>query len=381
MMTGNNDDSGLLHKPSILIDRQIFNLQRSGGISRYFSELGRALADREDWEVIWDLGRTANRHVVEAEISPGLLLAGSSATGDWVRRLRKVASRRITAEWRQAVAIHHTFYDPAILALTPGAVRISTIHDMTPEIYPEWFPTGNPHRGKQQYVAASHAVVCVSDATRTRLLDLWGPLRQPSHVIPLGVSPRFSEPAPSFSATEPYLLFVGSRAGYKDFTTLLAAVAALPQRFAKTKILCVGGGRFTRAELAAQEQLGLRGRVRQREVTDTELVGLYRGAAAFVFPSRSEGFGLPTLEALASGTPVVLSDIAVFREVADTAGVYFRPGDVAELSDVLSRVLTQSHNPLAALGAQRAADFTWAATARATAAAYDDALAYARSYG
>ena len=365
----------------VLIDRQIFDLQRSGGISRYFAELSEQLSATTDWEVELDVRRTTNRHLAASRLAKGFPFAASTRFSEQIRRINRRLTPTIGDSWRKADAIHHTYYDPEILKLTPGACRVTTVHDMTPEAHPQWFPAGNPHRGKREHVRAADSLICVSEATRDQLLAQWGSFAQPIHVVPLGVHPRFSGPAAGYSGDVPYLLFVGSRTGYKDFATLLAAVAQLPSRLSDTRLLCVGGGRFTRSELEAQGQLGLTERVTQCDATDSELVRLYRGAAAFVFPSHSEGFGLPTLEALASGTPTVLSDIPVFREVADTAGYFFEPGDAADLSDTLGLVLTQTRNPVAVLGRQRAADFTWATTAKATAGAYDDAVAYARSHG
>ena len=106
-------------------------------------------------------------------------------------------------------------------------------------------------------------------------------------------------------------------------------------------------------------------------VSKDELARLYRDAAALLLLSRYEGFGLPVLEAMASGTPVVLSDDAALREVAGDAAVYVEDGDAA----AAVRLALAERERLAAAGIARAARFSWGETARLTAAAYRRVLA------
>ena len=113
-------------------------------------------------------------------------------------------------------------------------------------------------------------------------------------------------------------------------------------------------------------------RVRQLQVTDEALPGVYAQALAFVFPSRHEGFGLPTLEAMASGIPAVLADSSSHPEVGGEVARYFPPGDAAALATVLEELVgdEELRAELGKAGVVRAAGFTWEATARATAVAY-----------
>jgi glycosyltransferase involved in cell wall biosynthesis len=194
-------------------------------------------------------------------------------------------------------------------------------------------------------------------------------------VTHLGVDQAFSaDVPPPVQAPPRYVLFVGRRDGYKDFATLADAFAGLPDD--GTVLVAVGGGRFTDAELARLARLGIAGRTRHVEADDSALPAWYAGALAFVFPSRYEGFGLPTLEAMASGTATVLADSSSHPEVGGDVARYFPPGDSDSLCQVLAEILGDERlrASLARKGVSRAAEFTWVAAARATAAVYAAAL-------
>ncbi len=159
-----------------------------------------------------------------------------------------------------------------------------------------------------------------------------------------------------------YLLYVGAIQARKD--PLAAADAAT-----EVGLPLVVVGPEKEPELA--RQLRARGADLRGYVAGDELLELYRGAAALVFPSRYEGFGLPLLEAMACGTPVAAADEPALREVGGDAAIYARPG---ELADAVRRLLVEREIFVAA-GLERARLFTWAETARRTLAVYDEVLA------
>ena len=207
-------------------------------------------------------------------------------------------------------------------------------------------------------VRTARRVVTVSERTRQDLEELYRVPREKIVVIPNGVDPRFSP------GGEPrdYLLYVGAVQARKD---PLAAVAAA--RESGLRLVVVGPEK--EPELA--RQLRAAGAEVRGYVDDDELVQLYREAAALVFPSRYEGFGLPVLEAMASGTPVVATPDPAVQEVAGEAAVY-APRD--ELGDAVRVALTERPR-LAAAGLERARAFSWEAAARRTLALYEEVLA------
>jgi glycosyltransferase involved in cell wall biosynthesis len=202
-------------------------------------------------------------------------------------------------------------------------------------------------------------VIAVSERTRADLVELYGIPSERIVVTSHGVDPLFR---PDGSARAEYLLFVGAVQQRKDPLAALRAAegAGLP-------LVVVGPAK----DLALARELHRRGASVRGWVEKEELAELYRGAAALVLPTRYEGFGLPVLEAMASGTPVVTTPDAALREVAGDAAVY---ADRDGLADAVRSAL-ERRTELAAAGLARARRFSWQETARRTADAYRAALA------
>jgi glycosyltransferase involved in cell wall biosynthesis len=202
-------------------------------------------------------------------------------------------------------------------------------------------------------------VLAVSKRTRADLVELYGLPPERIGVTPHGVDPVFR---PDDAATNGgYLLFVGAVQARKNPLAALRAAdeTGLP-------LVVVGPAK----DAALADELSRRGASVRGWVTKGELAELYRGAAALVLPTRYEGFGLPVLEAMASGTPVVATPDPALREVAGDAAVYAEPDEFAA---ALRRAL-ERRGELAAAGLERARLFTWAETARLTADVYRAAL-------
>ncbi len=201
-------------------------------------------------------------------------------------------------------------------------------------------------------------VLTVSERTKADLVGRYRVAETKVTVTPNAVDPSF---APG-GAHDGYLLFVGAIQARKDPLSALAAARSVG-------LPLVVAGPEKDAELAARLRAGgaeLRGYVEK-----SELAELYRGAAALVLPSRFEGFGLPVLEAMASGTPVVAADEPALREVGGDAAVYAENGDFGSAA----RTALVDRDRLSAAGIARAALFSWAETARRTAEVYRQVLA------
>jgi glycosyltransferase involved in cell wall biosynthesis len=247
------------------------------------------------------------------------------------------------------------------LPLRTSGASVVTVHDLSFERDPELMPRRDrwvfkivvPRSAKR-----ADRVIAVSDRTRDDLLELYGLAEEKIRVIPHGVDPAFS---PGGGEGGGYLLFVGAVQRRKDPRAALEAALELRMP------LVVAGPERERALAAELRRLGadLRGYVEKRE-----LVRLYRGAAALVVPSRYEGFGLPVLEAMASGTPVVAAPDPALVEVAGQAAVYADQGD---LSGAILHALDHRAE-LKAAGLERAAGFSWAEAARKTVDVYRELL-------
>jgi glycosyltransferase involved in cell wall biosynthesis len=238
---------------------------------------------------------------------------------------------------------------------------VVTIHDLSFEREPGVmslpdrlvFKAAVPHAARR----AAH-VLAVSERTKADLVELYRVPPEHVTVTPNGVDPVF---APGAARTDSYLLFVGAVQARKD---PLAAAAAAQE----VGLRLVVAGPPKDASLA--RELEARGADVRGYVSKEALADLYRGAACLVLPSRYEGFGLPALEAMASGTPVVAYPDAALREVAGDAAEFARPGELAE---AIRRVLAD-RDRYARAGLARARLFSWTETARRTIDVYRQVL-------
>jgi glycosyltransferase involved in cell wall biosynthesis len=215
-------------------------------------------------------------------------------------------------------------------------------------------------------------ILTLSELTKRDLIELYGVPDEKIVVTPPGVDAVFTPNGPHPQA-KPYALFVSSLQPRKDPVTAIEALALLGDD--DLRLVLVGPDKGGRAEAErTAERLGLTTRVEFRgHVSLDELAALYRAAACFVFPSRYEGFGLPVLEAMASGTPVVTTAAGALPEAAGDAAILVPQRSPVELAGGIERALAD-RDRLVAAGLARAAQFNWAETARRTLAVYRELL-------
>jgi glycosyltransferase involved in cell wall biosynthesis len=361
----------------ILFDHQIFSLQARGGISRYVSGLAEAL----------NLGRMAEAEIFAGYHGSQLLREHRSP---WIRghyvpllprtlRLRRrlndfLTRRRLHSQ--PADVVHETYFR-ASSNYPPHNPTVVTVHDLIHFLYPEVEPGADELRRIQQAaIARATRIICVSENTKRDLLRCMPVASERITVIHLGVS-FASRPLPPLPSTrrdaERYLLHVGPRQGYKNFDLLLRVLAersALPENI---RVVAFGGGAFTPQEHQRVRELGLDpARIIHRTGDDAALERCYLGASALVCPSRYEGFGLPPLEAMALGCPVVSSRGGSLPEIVGNAALLFDPENTSELMEALVPVLTSPAlvNGLRVRGQRRAAEFSWEKCASQTAQVY-----------
>lgn len=283
----------------------------------------------------------------------------------------------LNAPWRyrKADLIHQTYYHPRFLKVASRTPKAMTIHDMIPERLPDSFRT-NPHLAKSEFLRQASLVLCVSEATRNDLLDWMPKLTALVRVTPLGVSSEWWEPDDfNLTRSQPKILFVGARDGYKDFSVLLDAIDRIGG--STVGLTIVGGGPLNHSELLRLSQIPDLRFEHHRSISDDALRRLYRESAVFVFPSRMEGFGLPVLESLAAGTVVVTSDADALVEASQGYSMTFARGHVESLADTLQSALDLPERERVqriSEGIAFAKTQTWQRTVKLTAEAYAEIL-------
>jgi glycosyltransferase involved in cell wall biosynthesis len=269
-------------------------------------------------------------------------------------------------------------YCPANLAPLASRRNAVVIHDLAALAHPEWY--GRTYAAWQGVVLPAVArrarlVLTVSRFARDEIVERLGVPAASVAVVPNGVSGAFSpstDPGPAREAlglVRPYVLALATRSARKNIAVLGEAAAAL--RPLGIELVTAGGGRgyLRGGELPPGRALGY--------VPERLLPGLYAGALALAMPSLYEGFGLPCLEAMACGTPVVAADRAALPETCGGAALLADPGDPEAFAAALLRAATDESERArrTAAGRDRAAGFTWQRTAQLTDAALAAAVA------
>ena len=282
----------------------------------------------------------------------------------WEQMLLPVAALRLRLD---------VLYNPGFTApIFCGCPQVTVFHDLQHQRHPEYFRWFDlPFWNFFLYWSArvSRTVIAISDATHDDLVRWYRLPETKLRTIPSGVDPRFFELAQR-RAPEQFLLGVSTLHPHKNLDGLLRAFAVFRESHPDYSLKVSGFHGFFSPQLhALRESLHLEDSVEfPGWIPREDLYDLYRRAAAFIYPSLFEGFGLPVLEALAAGVPTACSDVQPMDGIAGEAALKFDPRDPAAIADAM-RVLVEDdavRKRLSEAGPKRAAEFDWRTTARLT---------------
>lgn len=355
----------------IVFDNIIFSQQRSGGVSRVWSKIIQPY-----------IGDNRCRFIENADCENNLYRRDMP-----IASVARVHDHYLPRKIAQYLNFSRDFFDGAFVFHSsyfrvnkaPGCKNVTTVHDMIYEKMRSGIGSALHLHQKVEALQMSDAVVCVSEHTRKDLLEHY-PFCTDKRVvvIPNGVEgfrklESNLELLDQFGIKKPksYFLYVGHRQGTaKGFDLVYDAIDMLGR-----ELQCVVvGNPFTKSELAIIRQRGHEKRILNvGKVSDSELNHLYSQARFFFFPSFYEGFGIPPLEAMSAGCPVLASNRSSVPEVVGDAGVLFDPSDLGSLESGLSRVLqNEIRGNLIALGIERATNFSWKPVVERYAALYSE---------
>jgi glycosyltransferase involved in cell wall biosynthesis len=363
----------------IAFDFQVFLFQEYGGISRYYGRLASALNSLDGVEARIFAPLHLNAYLAElpAGMVKGRDVRHWRKSKKLFRAINAMSSRLLMRAYKPNV-VHETYYSSTSLAFK-GVPVVVTVHDMIHERFPEMFPAKDQtSKLKRAAVEKADQVICVSENTRKDLLEYFGTAEKKVSVVHHG----FQEFSHGVGASDrlmsigekPYFLYVGQRSGYKNFDRFIRAFASSQKLRNGYRVVCFGGGAFRQEEWRAFHELGLEeAQTVQVGGDDSAMAHCYQHAFALVYPSLYEGFGLPPLEAMSVGCPVIGSCTSSIPEILGPAAEYFDPASIESMREGLERVAISSdrRRELVRLGGERYKQFTWQRCAEETLAVYE----------
>ena len=355
------------------------------GIGRYALELARGLPEHPAIDQV-------RYFVLQGWVPLQNLLAAESGGGVHAAASRPGLRNRLAGN-RAAVRVYHAliphwqrwqlraeqgaiYHSPNyFLPPFPGRT-VATIHDLSHHLHPQFHPAARidyMRRALPGCLRRADHLITDAESVRQELVEHYGYPAERITAIPLGASPAFRPHTPEEASAhiaqwdlQPngYSLYVGTIEPRKNLDRLLTAYESLPQVLRQRFPLVLAGGSGWRSEHTHQRmaRAASAGWLRYlRYVSQADLPALYAGARVFVYPSLYEGFGLPVLEARASGVPVVTSNCSSLPEVIGSTGLQIHPEDEAALAQAIVRVLQDDPWRMQAseAGLRRSAQFSW----------------------
>ncbi len=360
----------------ILYEGAIFQILKCGGVARCFTELIHHLPSDCQPLVVGPANESPDFRRPDASYRG----VSTEPAVPWLRKwTRDRMQRQITevVEKTEADLEHWTYYSGLCRRPIRRGNRplIVTVLDFVHEAFPSLDPSGKHIAIKNEAIRCADQLICISQSTHDELCERFPEAREKASVVPLGTSLADVEPAdlPAEVAGRPFVLFVGRRNSYKNFAVVWEAWKHLRDSLPQDARLVIVGPPMKRRESAELDWKDDGSAILMPDASDAVLRKLYEHARAFLFPSKAEGFGLPSLEAMAAGAPVMVSDLPVMREVVGDCGYYFDPDDADMVADMMRLALTDGlpdADSIIRSARERAATFSWADTARATADVY-----------
>jgi len=362
----------------VLYDYRAWYMQKYGGVSRYFYEIIKHNTCAGRLHATIFAGLYQNQYGIENINNFNIVVTGkkisyprkSARLFKFINELSFLGVSRFNSS--QYDIYHPTYYyfhRPRI-----NAMQVVTVHDMIHEltqagILPgrELFKASIVLQEKIRTIRDADIVIAVSHSTASDIVNILKIERNKIRVVHLANSLNYEIKDPPI-VDGPYILFVGGRSTYKNFITLLNAFARSTNINRDFKIVAFGWLDFSNDELLEIKKMGLTTKVQHIAGDDIVLSNLYKYAKVFVYPSLYEGFGIPPLEAMHYGCPVIASNRSSIPEVVGDAGILFDPTNIDELSMVIEKVLfnTRLREELIHKGYDREKLFNWEKTALET---------------
>ena len=363
----------------LIIDGLIYQAQPYGGISRLYNEILPRMCGMHRFLSITLLISGHPRQSIPLHSQISYLSVPQIERYlrlIWVCEKLKAKSlvQQLTVRGLEGKIWHSTYYTMPLWWKGP---KVVSVYDTIHEHFPDYFGKKgtNFRKQKRRCVEAADAIITISQTTKEDLQTFYNINKSRICVTPLACSDTFMnsggvESSINIMTQKPFLLYVGMRTHYKNTDLLIKAYS---QWYHKREIdLVIVGRPWTYDQINELLTLGIKERVHLLGyVDDNILVRLYRKAVALIFPSLYEGFGIPLLEAMACGCPIVASKIPSTLEVAGDCPIYFEPTNLEEMLNAFNTTLSEGRNSERVIkGLEKVKNYSWDKTAEKTLKVY-----------
>jgi glycosyltransferase involved in cell wall biosynthesis len=340
----------------VLFDHQIFSYQQYGGVSRYFYELLKHLP-RDKWSLSIFLSNNEYLKALKKDCNLRYLPFFPDVSFHKKERLMLELGKPYSQLCRMNKdydILHITHYESFGLNKVHTPI-VMTYHD---KLFSSYAKNERTVKQQKKCLENVHSVIAISENTKKDFLSIFDFPSENVHVIYHGVNKEISKM--NRIHANRYVLYVGARLHYKNFSTFLNAMHNIMIEDKDLLLVCTGNP-FSLDEMRQFVELGIADRCISGFVSDLELSSLYQHAEAYVFPSKYEGFGMPLLEAMANSCPVICSDAHCFPEIAGNAAAYFDPDSVESITCAIRNVIYSPERSIDLIekGKKRIELFSW----------------------
>lgn len=360
----------------VLHDYRIWEQQKYGGISRYFYEIIKRNTENHRIKAKVCAGFYKNNYGLEKLSNKNLTVFGRKLPelpkiGRMWRALH-LLNKYLFTGWYMFQKNKYDIYHPTYYHIEKRRFKgrqVVTVYDMIHELYPQYFSHNDlTSIAKKHTVEKADMIIAISESTKQDLVNILGVDKKKICVINLANSLKHDPVGCEAIIKKPYILYVGKRRGYKNFFNFVKAYTSNKKVCSDFRVVVFGGEKISLDERNLFEELRISEKIDQIFGDDTVLSNLYKNASCFIYPSLYEGFGIPPLEAMHYGCPVIASNVSSIPEVVGDAGLLFNPNDVEEISYALEKVLYNEKLKvnLVNKGYQQEKKFSWEQCARET---------------
>ena len=357
----------------IAFDFEIFFKQKYGGISIYYSNLIKNLSNFNlETKIFSPIYKNYELKKKSDQNLKILHLERFYQMQKILFKLNILLSNFFLNKWKPNI-LHHTFYSLVKNFSVPK--RVITIHDMIPEIFQDKFYFDPVIlKARQEAINKADHIFCVSVATKDDLFALTKVDQKKVSVVYNGPGDfdnfYINKNLNNSSITKPYLLYVGKRNSYKNFINFIKAFSISKRIKNDFMIVCFGSDNFSKFEKSKLIEFNIKIGKDIIHLSDNmeNIYALYKNSSALIYPSLHEGFGMPPLEAMKCGCPVIVSDIKPLREVLNNSAEFFDPNNIEDISYKIEKIIFSNFlsKDLIKKGFERSNFFSWKKTTEET---------------